>query len=106
MPFRNALNLGAVLGAYSRLALSVAVVCWQSRSLGVTLANLPRTPHMTRQGLRMVAFHAELTFLVGSFFFVLLGIVADCVGRTYVLHRRGDPASSISERARQRMAGP
>ena len=40
---------------------------------------------MTRQGLRMVAFHVELTFLVRSFFFVLLGIVAQFVGRNYII---------------------
>jgi hypothetical protein len=40
---------------------------------------------MTRQGLRMAAFHAELTFLVRSFFFVLLGIVAQFVGRNYII---------------------
>jgi cell volume regulation protein A len=52
---------------------------------GLTLANMPRTPHTTRQGARMVAFHSELTFLVRSFFFVLLGIMAQFVSRPYVI---------------------
>jgi cell volume regulation protein A len=40
---------------------------------------------MTRQGVRLLAFHAELSFLVRSFFFVLLGIVAEFVSRQYLL---------------------
>ena len=28
---------------------------------GITLANVPRTPHMARQGARLLAFHAELS---------------------------------------------
>ena len=52
---------------------------------GLTLANMPRTPHTTRQGARMMAFHSELTFLVRSFFFVLLGIMAQFVSRAYVV---------------------
>jgi cell volume regulation protein A len=85
MPYRNVVNLGIVLGTYafSRYLggsglLSVLV-------FGTTLSNMPRTPEMTRQGLRMLAFHAELTFLVRSFFFVLLGVVAQFVGRKYLL---------------------
>src|SRR5664279_1849026 len=34
---------------------------------------------------RQVAFHSELTFLVRSFFFVLLGIMAQFVSRSYVV---------------------
>jgi NhaP-type Na+/H+ or K+/H+ antiporter len=33
----------------------------------------------------MMAFHSELTFLVRSFFFVLLGIMAQFVSRAYVV---------------------
>jgi len=84
-PNANIANLGVVLGVYaiSRYAggsglLAVLV-------FGITLANLPRTPHMTRQGARLLAFHAELSFLVRSFFFVLLGIVAEFVGRKHLL---------------------
>jgi NhaP-type Na+/H+ or K+/H+ antiporter len=51
----------------------------------LTLANMRRTPHTTRQGARMMAFHAELTFLARSFFFVLLGIMAQFVSRAYVI---------------------
>jgi potassium/hydrogen antiporter len=85
MPNNNILNLGVVLGVYSlgdhfhgSGLLTVLI-------FGVTLANLPRTPHMTRQGVRMMAFHAEFSFLVRSFFFVLLGVVAQFVSRRYII---------------------
>lgn len=85
LPNTNILNLGVVMGVYAlgdslhgSGLLAVLV-------FGVTLANLPRTPHVTRQGARMLAFHAEFSFLVRSFFFVLLGVVAQVVGRRYLL---------------------
>ena len=65
---------------------------------GVTLANLPRTPHMTRQGARMLAFHAEFSFLVRSFFFVLLGIVAQFVSRHYIVPILGILAALVLAR--------
>ena len=40
---------------------------------------------MTRLGARMVAFHTEFTFLVRSFFFVVLGVMAQVVSRSYIL---------------------
>jgi cell volume regulation protein A len=85
MPNANILNLGVVLGVYAvgdyfrGSGLLTALV------FGVTLANLPRTPHMTRQGARMLSFHAEFSFLVRSFFFVLLGVVAQFVSRNYIV---------------------
>jgi potassium/hydrogen antiporter len=85
MPNTNILNLGVVLGVYSlgdhfQGSGLLAVLIF-----GVTLANLPRTPHMTRQGARMLSFHAEFSFLVRSFFFVLLGVVAQFVSRQYII---------------------
>ena len=84
-PNTNILNLGVVMGVYAvgdslhgSGLLTVLI-------FGVTLANLPRSPHETRQGARMLAFHAELSFLVRSYFFVLLGVVAEFVSRQYIL---------------------
>jgi cell volume regulation protein A len=84
-PNTNILNLGVVIGVYAigdylhgSGLLTVLV-------FGVTLANLPRSPHVTRQGARMLAFHAEMSFLVRSYFFVLLGVVAEFVSRQYIL---------------------
>jgi cell volume regulation protein A len=97
-PNANVANLGVVLGVYaiSRYAggsglLAVLV-------FGITLANLPRTPHMARQGARLLAFHAELSFLVRSFFFVLLGIVAEFVGRKHLLPIAGILAALLLAR--------
>lgn len=84
-PFANALNLGVVLGVFSICRLAGGSGLLAELIFGLTLANLPRTPHMTRIGARMVAFHAEFTFLVRSFFFVVLGVMAQVVSRSYVL---------------------
>ena len=84
-PYSNALNLGVVLGVFSIGRLAGGSGLLAELIFGLTLANLPRTPHMTRLGARMVAFHAEFTFLVRSFFFVVLGVMAQVVSRSYVL---------------------
>jgi potassium/hydrogen antiporter len=84
-PNSNILNLGVVLGVYALGDFFHGSGLLTVLIFGVTLANLPRTPHMTRQGARMMAFHAEFSFLVRSFFFVLLGVVAQFVSRKYLL---------------------
>ncbi|HVP55209.1 MAG TPA: hypothetical protein VMU45_09465, partial [Candidatus Eisenbacteria bacterium] len=83
--FSNALNLGTCLGVFAIGRYAGGSGLLAELVFGLTLANLPRTPRMTRQGERMLAFHAELAFLVRSFFFVLLGIMAQVVGRAFVL---------------------
>lgn len=84
-PFSNALNLGVVLAVFSIGRLTGGSGLLAELIFGLTLANLPRTPHMARQGARMLAFHAEFTFLVRSFFFVVLGVMAKLVTRSYAL---------------------
>jgi Na+:H+ antiporter len=84
-PFTNALNLGTVLGVFAVGRYLGGSGLLAELVFGLTLANMPRTPRMTRQGERMLAFHSELTFLVRSFFFVLLGIMAQVVPKAYVL---------------------
>jgi cell volume regulation protein A len=83
--FHNVLNLGIVLGVYALSRFLGGSGLLASLVFGVTLANVPRTPEMVRAGMRMMAFHSELTFLVRSFFFVLLGFVAEFARRTYLL---------------------
>ncbi len=83
--YTNVLNLGVVFAVYAASRALGGSGLLAVLAFGVTLANVPRTPHTTRQGLRMLAFHSELTFLVRSFFFVLLGIVAQFVSRRYIL---------------------
>ena len=53
---------------------------------------------MTRQGARMMAFHAEFSFLVRSFFFVLLGVVAQFVSRKYIMPILGILAALVLAR--------
>ncbi len=97
-PNANILNIAVVMGVY---ALSnhlggsglLAVLVF-----GVTLANLPRTPHLTRLGARVLAFHAEFSFLVRSFFFVLLGVVAQFIGRRYIVPILGIIAAVVVAR--------
>jgi potassium/hydrogen antiporter len=84
-PNTNILNLGVVMGVYALGDYLHGSGLLAVLVFGVTLANLPRTPHLTRQGARMLAFHAEFCFLVRSFFFVLLGVIAEFVSRQYVV---------------------
>jgi len=84
-PNANILNLGVVMAVYSAGDYLHGSGLLTVLIFGVTLANLPRTPHMTRQGARLLAFHAEFSFLVRSFFFVLLGVVAEFVSRKYIV---------------------
>jgi len=83
--YANILNLGVVLGIYASGAALGGSGLLTVLVFGITLANLPRTPHVTRQGARLLAFHAEISFLVRSFFFVLLGVVAEFVSRRYIV---------------------
>lgn len=84
-PFGNVLNLGTILGVFAVARYLGGSGLLAELVFGLTLANVPRTPNMARKGRRMLAFHSELTFLVRSFFFVLLGIMAQVVSRAYVL---------------------
>jgi Na+:H+ antiporter len=97
-PYSNILNLGVVLGVFALARYADGSGLLAELIFGVTLANMPRTPHMVRQGLRMLAFHAELSFLVRSFFFVMLGIVAQFIGRRYVIPILGILAALVLAR--------
>jgi potassium/hydrogen antiporter len=97
-PYSNILNLGVVLGVYAVARYVGGSGLLAELIFGITLANLPRTPHMTRQGARMLAFHAELSFLVRSFFFVMLGIVAEFISRKYIIPILGILAALILAR--------
>jgi cell volume regulation protein A len=97
-PNANIANLGVVFGLYALVRYFGGSGLLAVLVFGITLANLPRTPHMTRQGIRLLAFHAELSFLVRSFFFVLLGIVAEFVSRKYLLAIAGIMAALLLAR--------
>jgi len=97
-PYGNVLNLGVVLGVFAVARFAGGSGLLTELVFGVTLANMPRTPHMVRLGLRMLAFHAELSFLVRSFFFVMLGIVAQFSGRKYSIPILGILATLVLAR--------
>jgi len=98
MPYINILNLGVVLGVYATGDYLRGSGLLTVLIFGVTLANLPRTPHLTRQGARLLAFHAEFSFLVRSFFFVLLGVIAQFVSRHYIIPILGILAALVLAR--------
>lgn len=97
-PYSNILNLGVVLGVYALGRFGKGSGLLAVLIFGITMANLPRTPHMARQGARLLAFHAELSFLVRSFFFVLLGVVAEFVSRKHLIPICGIVASLLLAR--------
>jgi cell volume regulation protein A len=82
--FANALNLGTVMGVFAVGRLAGGSGLLAELVFGLTLANMPYSFSAARQGERMLAFHSELTFLVRSFFFVLLGMMAQLLPRSYV----------------------
>lgn len=82
--FSNALNLGTVLGVFALGRFAGGSGLLAELVFGLTLANMPYSFAAARQGERMLAFHSELTFLVRSFFFVLLGMMAQMVPRSFV----------------------
>jgi cell volume regulation protein A len=98
LPYCNILNLGVVLGVFAVARYVGGSGLLGELIFGITLANLPRTPHMARQGARMLAFHAELSFLVRSFFFVMLGVVAQFISRRYIIPILGILAALILAR--------
>jgi cell volume regulation protein A len=54
-------------------------------ALGLMLGNLPVRDEAAGEQLEFLNFHSELSFLVRSFFFVLLGVIVEFLGRDYVL---------------------
>ena len=98
VPFHNVLNLGIVFAVYATSRFLGGSGLLATLLFGVTLANVPRTPYMIRAGMQMMAFHSELTFLVRSFFFVLLGFVAEFARRGYILATLGILAGMVLAR--------
>ena len=55
LPYSNILNLGVVLGVFAIARYAGGSGLLAELIFGITLANVPRTPHMARQGLRMLS---------------------------------------------------
>jgi len=80
--FSNVLSFGVVVGIYSATSAAGGSGLLAVLAFGLTLGNAPGQPIESDPG--MVEFHSELSFLVRSFFFVLLGIEVEFVGLQYV----------------------
>ena len=83
--FSNTVAFGVVLGIYSATHAVGGTGLLAVLAFGLVLGNLPGRVEIKREEVQFLAFHSELSFLVRSFFFVLLGVVVEFVGRQYVL---------------------
>jgi len=80
--FSNALSFGVVLGIYAATQAAGGSGLLAVLAFGLTLGNVPGQPMESEPGT--LEFHSELSFLVRSFFFVLLGAEVEFVGLRYI----------------------
>lgn len=83
--FSNTVAFGAVLGIYAVTHALGGSGLLAVLSFGLVLGNLPARAGVVQQEVEFLAFHSELSFLVRSFFFVLLGIIVEFAGRRFIL---------------------
>lgn len=95
--FANALSFGIVLGIYAGTQAAGGSGLLAVVAFGVTLGNLPGQSVDEDPG--MLVFHSELSFLVRSFFFVLLGAEVEFVGIRYAWPMLGIIGALVVSRA-------
>jgi cell volume regulation protein A len=83
--FSNTVAFGVVLGIYAATHAVGGSGLLAVLAFGLILGNLPSRGDLAAQEVQFLSFHSELSFLVRSFFFVLLGVIVEFVGKTYVL---------------------
>jgi cell volume regulation protein A len=83
--FSNTVSVGVVLGIYATTHALGGSGLLAVLAFGLMLGNLPSRGDMAQEEVQFLSFHSELSFLVRSFFFVLLGVVVEFAGRQYVL---------------------
>ena len=83
--FSNTVAFGIVLGIYAATHAVGGSGLLAVLAFGLMLGNLPTRAGVAEQEIQFLSFHSELSFLVRSFFFVLLGIIVEFVGKKYVL---------------------
>jgi cell volume regulation protein A len=83
--FSNTVAFGLVLGIYAATHAIGGSGLLAVLAFGLMLGNLPAREGVAEQEIQFLSFHSELSFLVRSFFFVLLGIIVEFVGRAYIL---------------------
>jgi len=95
--FANALSFGIVLGIYAGTQAAGGSGLLAVLAFGLTLGNLPGQSIDSEPG--MLVFHSELSFLVRSFFFVLLGAEVEFVGIGYAWPMLGILGALVVSRA-------
>jgi len=83
--FSNTVSFGVVLGIYAATHALGGSGLLAVLAFGLMLGNLPSRGEMAKQESEFLSFHSELSFLVRSFFFVLLGIIVEFAGRGFIL---------------------
>lgn len=83
--FGSVLEVGNILVVYALVRIAGGSGLLAVLAFGLTLANVRRDPNGTGQEPAMLVFHSELSFLVRSFFFVLLGAAVEFVGGRYAV---------------------
>lgn len=83
--FSNTVAFGVVLVTYAATHAVGGSGLLAVLAFGLVLGNLPSRGNLAGQEVQFLSFHSELSFLVRSFFFVLLGVIVEFVGREYVL---------------------
>ena len=83
--FSNTVSFGVVLGIYAGTHALGGSGLLAVLAFGLMLGNLPRRGDMVQEEVQFLSFHSELSFLVRSFFFVLLGIIVEFAGKRYIL---------------------
>jgi potassium/hydrogen antiporter len=85
--FGSVLNIGGILLVYALVSIAGGSGLLAVLVFGLTLANVSNDDEETAAGheQKILIFHSDLSFLVRSFFFVLLGASVEFVGRPYAV---------------------
>jgi cell volume regulation protein A len=83
--FGSVLHVGVVLVVFGLTRVIGGSGLLAVLAFGLTLANTRRKDDQPVEESGALVFHSDLSFLVRSFFFVLLGASVELVGRAYIL---------------------
>jgi cell volume regulation protein A len=85
--FISVLNIGGILVVYALISAAGGSGLLAVLVFGLTLANVSNQADedMSEHEQGVIIFHSDLSFLVRSFFFVLLGASVEFIGRPYAI---------------------
>jgi cell volume regulation protein A len=83
--FSNTVAFGVVLALYAATHAVGGSGLLAVLAFGLILGNLPNRGDIAAKEMQFLSFHSELSFLVRSFFFVLLGVIVEFLGKAYIL---------------------